>query len=152
MKLTVNFVQEESADDVFDVTVSPIAGRSGVNLGRRRATFDIKDNTPVSRRLDPNDPQSVTYSQIPIIHEVTHMLGRLHPGQYVEGVKPRPNSPADYRVDPGSLTGIGMELRDSDFQGMFCSKIRTRRRDCSKWLTVPVDYMLTYYENKYRTA
>ena len=55
-------------------------------------------------------------SQIPVLHEVAHLLGLDHPGGHS-------NNNAAYDVDKNSLMGAGMEMRPSDFNKAFCSKI-----------------------------
>ena len=59
-------------------------------------------------------------SQIPVLHEVGHLLGLDHP----EG---RSNNNAAYDVDKNSLMGAGMEMRPSDFNKAFCSHINASK-------------------------
>ncbi len=64
--------------------------------------------------------------QIPLIHEMGHMLGLQHP-EY-PGTKLR-----GYDADPNSLMGYGMEMRDDDFDTAFCSHIDTGDKNCDPW-------------------
>ena len=67
------------------------------------------------------------------------MLGVPHPGQRLpEKQRPKRNSKQDYRVDPESLMGLGMELRLIDYNDMFCKKI-PKKDNCSNWKATDVE-------------
>jgi hypothetical protein len=72
--------------------------------------------------LDPTD-KGGPEPQVPILHEVGHMLGLGHPGGWS-------NDPSSYDADPGSLMGLGNTLRIGDFDKAFCKHIKS---ECSPW-------------------
>ncbi len=58
--------------------------------------------------------------QIPVIHEIGHLLGLDHPGG-------DSNSREAYAKDKDSLMGAGMKMNASDFNKAFCSKIKSNK-------------------------
>ena len=94
-----------------DGYIDPSDGHKGpygdVNYGRGEGVWNWG-------AADSQDKDGV--SQIPVLHEVGHLLGLDHPGG-------RSNKNAAYDVDKNSLMGAGMEMRPSDFNKAFCSKI-----------------------------
>lgn len=62
--------------------------------------------------------------RIVFLHELGHWLGLVHPGQKLEpGNRPARDSPADYEADYDSLMGRGMELREDDYNSIFCNHL-----------------------------
>ena len=124
----------------FEVEVQYISGTSSVTGGPQgygSAKFDREDLEPVERQ---GKNKNETIEQTPIIHETGHMLGVPHPGQRLpEGQRPVRNSREDYRIDPYSLMGLGMELRLVDYNDMFCKKI-PQKENCTNWEATDVEY------------
>ena len=66
------------------------------------------------------------HKQVPIVHEVGHMLGLSHPGG-------GNNSDDAYMRDPESLMGAGMDMRNADFKSAFCDHVTIQDSACSGW-------------------
>lgn len=96
--------------------------RGGV-MGGRVAALNV-DNVNPKLHFDK-------YSQTVIVHEVGHMLGLTHPGNK-NGKSAIPNSLLDYTADSNSLMGLGMEMRNDDFDKAFCSHLKLEK-PCDKW-------------------
>ena len=99
--------------------------QSCVNYRRSGGHLDVGD-------VDEQQKVSGT-CQVPIIHEIGHLLGLDHPGG-------NSNSRSAYEKDINSLMGGGMEMRPHDFEKAFCSKIKidqlakgTEALKCKKW-------------------
>ena len=107
ISVKVVFVEDEDSNAMSIFVSNDPTNRSGVNRRLNKASLDIADVRPQSKR---------GYIQVPIVHEVGHMLGLHHPG----GVG---NDHANYDADPESLMGRGMNLRISDFNSAFCDHI-----------------------------
>jgi hypothetical protein len=61
------------------------------------------------------DHDGKNYKRRAILHECGHYLGLQHPGQ--------PGAKDEYTKDPGSLMGVGEEMRKADFDKAFCKRI-----------------------------
>ncbi len=106
--VSIDFVLEfGSGGATVEVSNDPNK-RSFVKANRRGGEFDIGDVDA----QDKGDGQV----QVPLIHEIGHLLGLDHPG----GVS---NCKAAYEADKSSLMGSGMDMRDDDFTKAFCSRI-----------------------------
>ena len=99
--------------------------QSYINGRRNRGRLDVAD-VEKHRKVTDTD-------QVPIVHEIGHILGLDHPG----GVS---NSIDAYKADVNSLMGGGMEMRPHDFDKAFCSKIKasdfgygSETIKCKKW-------------------
>ena len=109
---------------IIDVSNDPNS-QSCINGRRNRGHLDVAD-VEKKRKVTDTD-------QVPIVHEIGHILGLDHPG----GVS---NSIDAYKADVNSLMGGGMEMRSHDFDKAFCSKIkasdfgyRSDTSKCKKW-------------------
>ena len=101
------------------------------DIGNRITSTDLGTNrTYIANNLNQYSfGSSNGESQIVLIHEIGHLLGMNHPGQTDESLKgnrPKENSSADYDVNPRSLMGSGMVLKDVDFNNAFCSHLNNR--------------------------
>lgn len=71
------------------------------------------DENDVKTKTTIDEASGQSYDQIPFVHEIGHVLGLTHPGG-------KSNTKDAYLTDPGSLMGIGMEMRAEDFESAFC--------------------------------
>ena len=109
-KVAVEYISNKSNAD-FEVRVSRYEGMSQSAINEGVALLDYYDTEFVRKPAG----QWPFYVQVPVIHEVGHMLGLTDTKRSSPG----------YREDPQSLMGMGMEFRRTDFDKAFCSFIQT---------------------------
>ena len=142
----LTFVEEGQADVDVRVTSEDVVHpefRPDTSPQGDQATlgFHSIDEQPfyptLAEKRGLTSPSGKDIYQIPIIHELGHMLGLKHPGQALPtNRRPELNSDEDYYADASSLMGVGMDLRENDFQSAFCDHMpRSLESPCDRWVT-----------------
>jgi hypothetical protein len=119
LKLNIKFVGPQdrirfythSAD--LTVTVDRAYG-SHAMIGGSEMTLHPLDLTGVNAK---NSYEGETYRQNSPAHEMGHILGMRHPGDFT----PEPGD--TYSADPDSLMGFGNTFRKNHMQSVFCNRL-----------------------------